>query len=342
MTKEEKALIKEQKKIERQNKVHPLRYKKAGVLLTRAEVAKIKAGRKQLRADMKKAGIKDKKDKKILETASGSYFDERKAFKALGWIVKGRVLIAILLALLAVLTTMFLLSEVTKMKGHFSVNITEDLFEQGFSIGEELVDGHIKNPTSYLAGKHVEDTPCASITYIAENVDEIDGSHNGRNYFAHTFYIENTGETPADYDYEVRINSQSMGVSKAAWVMLFVDGKMTFYARANDDGSPQTLPARDDNTRGYRHPPFKDVAELPDYQYELIDQDVSQFDYYRLVALPFESDEIVTSGRETGMQVGDVHKYTVVLWLEGDDPDCTNDLIGGHLGLEFNFKLVER
>ena len=340
MTKEEKSRIKEQKRIERQNKIHPFRYKKAGVLLTRAEVAKIKAGKKQLRADMKMAGIKDKKDKKILETAKGTYFDKRKTFKALSWLLSGRVLIAILLALLAALTTMFLLSEVTKMKGHFSVNITEDLFEKGFSIGEELMDGHIKNPTSYLAGENVEDTPCASITYIAENVDEIDGSHNGRNYFAYTFYIENTGKAPSDYYYEVRINSESKDVSRAAWVMLFVDGKMTFYARANDDGSSQTLPAREDNTRGYLDPPFNDVAKSPEVQYEIIDQNKSEREYYRLIALPFESDEVVTSDTRA-MQVGEVHKYTVVLWLEGDDPDCNNDLIGGHFGLEFNFKLVE-
>lgn len=341
MTKEERARIKEQKRIEKQNKIHPLRYKKAGVLLTRAEVAQIKAGKKELRADMKKAGIKDKKDRKILETAKGTYFDERKAFKALGWLLKGRVLIAILLVLLAALTIMFVLSEITKMKGHFSVNVTEDLFEKGFSIGEELVGGHIKNPTSYLAGENVEDTPCASITYIAENVDEVDGSHNGRNYFAYTFYIENTGKAPSDYYYEVRINSESKDVSRAAWVILFVDGKMTFYAKANDDGSRQTIPARDDNTRGYSDPPFKDVSAIPNYQYEKIDQNKSEREYYRLIAFPFVSDTVVTADTRENMQVGEVHKYTVVLWLEGDDPDCTNDLIGGHFGLEFNFKLVE-
>ena len=31
----------------------------------------------------------------------------------------------------------------------------------------------------------------------------------------------------------------------------------------------------------------------------------------------------------------------MVIWLEGDDPDCTDELIGGHLGLEMDFQLVE-
>ena len=33
------------------------------------------------------------------------------------------------------------------------------------------------------------------------------------------------------------------------------------------------------------------------------------------------------------------HKYTVVLWLEGDDADVTDAMIGGHLGAEMNFRL---
>ena len=31
----------------------------------------------------------------------------------------------------------------------------------------------------------------------------------------------------------------------------------------------------------------------------------------------------------------------MVMWLEGDDPQCTNDLIGGHLGVNLQFALVE-
>jgi hypothetical protein len=36
-----------------------------------------------------------------------------------------------------------------------------------------------------------------------------------------------------------------------------------------------------------------------------------------------------------------VDKYSVILWLEGDDPDCTDSTIGGHLGVEMNFRLSE-
>lgn len=340
--KKQKEAEKEARRLEKQQQPHPLRYKKAGVRLTRAEVAEIKAARKQLRAQVKQAGIKNRQDIKILETAKGAYFDQPKIAKPILAFVSGRVVAVILAALVATLALLFALSEVTKMKGHFSVNVTADLFKQGFSIGEELDGENVKSPTSYLQGDVVEETPCISISWIATDVDQIDGSHNGEGYFAYTFYIQNTGEEPCSYSYSININSQSKAVGKAAWVMVFEDGEMCFYAAPDESGDSQTLPARDDNTRGYRERPFFSVSKHPDQQFELIDNDSSKFDYYRLIALPFESDTVVTTGSVEGVKPGEVHKYTVVLWLEGDDPDCTDDLIGGHMGLEFNFKAVEQ
>ena len=340
--KQQKELAKQQKKIDRQNELHPLRYKKAGVRLTRAEVAKIKAARKELRADIKAAGIKDRKDKKILEVAKGAYFDQPKAAKPILAFLSGRTFTVILVALITALAILFAMSEITKMKGHFSVNITDDLFDKGFSIGETLdEDGNIKNPTSYLRGDVVEDTPCISITWIDEKVDQIDGSHNGKGYFAYTFYIQNAGKEPCSYAYSININSQSNSVRNATWVMVFEDGEMSFYAAQTSDGDNQTLPKRDDNTRGYREPPFIDVAKYPDQQFQIIENDSSSLDYYRLIALPFQSDSVVTSGKVENTKPGEVHKYTVVLWLEGDDPECTDELIGGHLGLEFNFEALD-
>ena len=35
----------------------------------------------------------------------------------------------------------------------------------------------------------------------------------------------------------------------------------------------------------------------------------------------------------------DVHKYTVVMYLEGDDEQATDDKIGGRLGVEMKFRL---
>ena len=35
---------------------------------------------------------------------------------------------------------------------------------------------------------------------------------------------------------------------------------------------------------------------------------------------------------------GEVDKYTVVIWLEGEDPECVNDILGGTIEMMFKFK----
>ena len=37
----------------------------------------------------------------------------------------------------------------------------------------------------------------------------------------------------------------------------------------------------------------------------------------------------------------DKDKYTVVIWLEGNDPDCVDNIIGGTLKLSMDFKIAE-
>ena len=40
-------------------------------------------------------------------------------------------------------------------------------------------------------------------------------------------------------------------------------------------------------------------------------------------------------------QVGDVDKYTVVIWLDGDDPECVDKIIGGAVEFGFDFDSSE-
>ena len=37
-----------------------------------------------------------------------------------------------------------------------------------------------------------------------------------------------------------------------------------------------------------------------------------------------------------GMKPGDIDKFTIVVYLEGDDPDCTDDLIGGEMKMHMD------
>ena len=49
--------------------------------------------------------------------------------------------------------------------------------------------------------------------------------------------------------------------------------------------------------------------------------------------IPFKDDKTVMLEATENFKSGDLDKYTVVIWVEGDDPDCTNDLIGGRIDM---------
>lgn len=314
-----------------------LKRKRAGEVLTREQVAAIKMGRKVLRRDMKAQGIKEKSDFELTASSMGLYFDKRRGGMLLLWFFKGRGLWALAGALALMMLTMFMFSAVTQLRGHFTVNMSDDLFREGFVLSDTV---WFDMPTTHLFCTPAENVPCVSISHLPEDLDETDGEHHGE-YFAYTFYCRNEGESTVDYDWQMRLNSESRNLSSACWVMIFEDGQMTFYAEPNTQtGEAEALPAFDDNTRGYIDFPLRQFAKDPDGQYDTVAEKES-FTYSRVIPRTFVSDSVVAEGRQMQVAPGDVHKYTVVIWLEGDDPDCTDELIGGHVGMEFGFELVD-
>lgn len=306
--------------------------RRGGVVLSREQVKEIKEGRKKLRKEMKARGIKSRQEFELTAGQMGLYFDSSKAFWLWLW---GHWLGALLALLGLLIALMFFLSIVTQMRGYFTINLSDGMFREGFTLSETA---DFANPSTHLFATPAEDVPCISIRQIPENIDQQDGSHNGV-YFAYTFYARNEGDNTQDYVWSLNLNAEGKKLSVATWAMVFEDGKMRFYAKADENGQPEALPAKDDSTRGYPEMPLYDFAAEPERQYEVVGTKNDR-NYYRLLPLPFESDSVVCSGTQEDVAPMEVHKYTVVLWLEGDDPDCTDALIGGHLGLDLGLRLV--
>ena len=47
----------------------------------------------------------------------------------------------------------------------------------------------------------------------------------------------------------------------------------------------------------------------------------------------FASSAKVMTNKHENFKSAEKDKYTIVIWLEGNDPDCTNDIIGGTMKL---------
>lgn len=309
--------------------------KRAGVPLSKAEVKEIKEGRKRIKKELKEAGIYSREEFNTTASSLGLYFDKQNGLFL--WFLKGKGLPILLgLALLA-LGTILAMSKVSQMRGYFTINLSGEMFDNGFVIAD---NADFAQPGANLFAEPAVDVPCISITSIEATIDEYEGQHNGYGYFAYTFFIRNEGKDTVDYTWEMQLVGESKNLSIAAWVMVIEDGVMNLYAEPTADGLPQTVPSRDDNTRGYLEIPVMALADPTKTFMELV-KSVGNAHYYRVITLPFLEENVVARGGQQDVAPMEVHKYTVVVWLEGDDPDCTNDLIEGHLGLNFQFALVE-
>lgn len=306
--------------------------KRAGVVLTRDEVKAIKAGRKKLRKEMKARGIKSKREFELTAGSLGLYFDNKHTFWLWLWSHWLGALIGTLITLLVIL---FVFSLVQQMRGHFTVNLSSGMFKEGFTLSD---NADFENASPQLFANPAQDVPCISINQLPTDLDDIDGQHNDL-YFAYTYYIRNEGDSIVSYSWSLDLNAETQKVADAVWVMVFEDGHMRFYAKANQEtGEAEALPAFDDNSRGYINLPIRRLAPKSD-QFEVVKVD-GQITYWRVIPDKFLSDTCIANGMQTEVAPTEVHKYTVVMWLEGDDPSANNSVIGGHLGVEMNFQLI--
>lgn len=54
--------------------------------------------------------------------------------------------------------------------------------------------------------------------------------------------------------------------------------------------------------------------------------------------IPFQEDRLVVREHIRDFKPKDIDKYTIVIWLEGTDPECTDNIIGGEIKLHMDFK----
>ncbi|MEG0571170.1 MAG: hypothetical protein RR497_05955 [Oscillospiraceae bacterium] len=56
---------------------------------------------------------------------------------------------------------------------------------------------------------------------------------------------------------------------------------------------------------------------------------------------PFASSGVVMQSVQQDFEPGQIHKYTIAIWLEGNDPDCIDDILGGMVKLTMNMQIIE-
>ena len=92
---------------------------------------------------------------------------------------------------------LFALSFMQENMGNFTINLNRlELFRRGVAIAD---NGDFNNATARLAADALDNGTNIAAEDLPDNLDDIDGSHNGKNYVAYTFYIRNDGKTDLGY-----------------------------------------------------------------------------------------------------------------------------------------------
>ena len=301
----------------------------------KARLKEIKAKRKELRKELKLQGITKKADFEFFASEMGLALPEDSkegkwaAFLAwlsaiFRWLFLRWTLARAAVLALALLAATFIIAYVSEERGHFTVNLTTEMLRNGFQLSE---DSEFPEDKTRLFALEINNSNATSVYEINRGIMEKDGSNNGPAYMCYTFYLRNNGTDTSNYAYTVNILSETLDTAKACWMMFFEDGKQVIYAKAQDDGKPESL-------YGYPDAPFKECAYDPEAQYYTSGSAVG------IRTTPFLDDYTVLQGYVEDFKPGDVKKYSVVVWLEGDDPDCNNSIMGGHIGFNVQFDRI--
>ena len=136
---------------------------------------------------------------------------------------------------------------------------------------------------------------------LPDNIDMVNGSHNGDSFIAYTFYLINSGDDTISYEGEMTIENVTKNVDEAVRVAVYKNGEKTVYGKTKSNGGGMESDCDSE----------------------------------------FLSSTIVMRTSAEGFESKAKDKYTIVIWLEGNDPDCLDNIIGGTLKLGMDFKIIE-
>lgn len=223
-----------------------------------------------------------------------------------------RILTIVLVLMLLFLSLMFACSSYVNKAGDFTVTMDKDAYNMGIILSETK---DFKQSSRFLTGEKCVDMLDTTLEWLPDDLDDIDGSHNktnGQSFLAYTFYVKNAGNVDVDYSAEILIDSVSLGVDEAMRVMVFHNGEPTIYAKPQQG----TTDKREEN---------------------LNDNGESVYD----VDKNFVSNTKVMENEVKMFRPGDIDKYTVVVWLEGWDPECVNKILEGEIKMSMKFLCEE-
>ena len=137
-----------------------------------------------------------------------------------------------LLSLLLLLAVFYFILQIIYNEGRFTISLDSNkTLESGIAIYESLND---PQPKRKLEADAISFMDNISEKWLPENVNtEADGSHNGENYIAYSFYVENQGKETLHYWYEIIVEDVIKNVDEAIRIAIYQNDKKEVFAKEN-------------------------------------------------------------------------------------------------------------
>ncbi len=149
-----------------------------------------------------------------------------------------------------------------------------------------------------LNGGSVKDVTNITKAWLPKGLDsKKNGQHNGENYLAYTFYLKNTGTEDLKYNTTMTITGVSKSADEAIRIQIYKNGKEATFAKGK-----------------YKS---RKTAETD--------------------ATKWVNNDTVIKTTGSGLKTGSVDKFTVVMWIEGNDPECVDAIRGGTIRSQMVF-----
>ena len=190
--------------------------------------------------------------------------------------------------------------------GTFVISLDEKSYTTGISLSADP-----EFPSSYPRLLIKPQQNCVPVTYSDLKLDEIsatDGDYidpTGLTYIAYTFYLKNEGTSTVDLSFQIEQTMATLGIESAVRVLV-IENETNVHCYWKNDGTEKSQ---------FEETPDEIMNYFYDEQY-YCNQEILNF------------------------KPGQINKYSVVLWLEGWDHECIDNVIGAKLKIDLKFAVT--
>ena len=196
--------------------------------------------------------------------------------------------IIVFLGLLLLLSILYFIVYIVNQTGNFMIMLDRNLQNEKAIIVSPKSDFSVTPVKMVVDSLQYMDNITES--WLPNDIDDIEGPHNGNNYMAYTLFVKNISNEETKYRTTIDILSVIKNVDDAIRVAAYKNGNKTVYAKRRPD----------------THDP--EIGTEPFYK----------------------TDQVMNVLHE-GFMPGDIDKYTIVVWLEGNDLECIDSILGGEM-----------